>query len=553
MKPIIDNIRRAFNTTANNSYDILFEWSHDAPVHRQVILQKANAYSLLTYKEDPFAEIELRIGASYIIEDAYELLTGSAQLTLYVITSNEAVHITEPLDVWIANNQSLISKSNSVTVTVLNPTFTLQQKNDQTLSTEAANTITDASLSLTGSITNQVDELLWYKLFLRDGNRQIVDKTEKVYLAPGKYAFSTALDYDFTAASDDTYDLTVLFSTKQGYVAFYSFPLKTAFTEGDFVTLTIDAVTPNVATGSIDIQLSARAIDASVTEGNMTLLRADSKDNYREWDTVLSTTMNFLGDDIAYQPFKDTTIETGIGYKYKVVIVASGKRQTEIINSTPLFACFEDILLATEDLQLRIAYNPTIENYKYTLGDSITQTLGAPYPYFRRNGAMNYRQFNIGGLIAYEAESDTVEALAPEYGIQPQMYSALDEVSRRTIYERLFREKVISFLNSGDIMLFRSAQEGNIIIRLMNISLTPEKRLGRILYSFTAQAVEVADATLANYRKYNLYKHELQEIIADVYYNNYYIKGALTGDTVFLDQAEVENESLIIHKESYPI
>jgi hypothetical protein len=41
--------------------------------------------------------------------------------------------------------------------------------------------------------------------------------------------------------------------------------------------------------------------------------------------------------------------------------------------------------------------------------------------------------------------------------------------------ERKFRDKVIEFLEDGGYKLYRSPTEGNFIITLMNISLTPNQ------------------------------------------------------------------------------
>ena len=62
--------------------------------------------------------------------------------------------------------------------------------------------------------------------------------------------------------------------------------------------------------------------------------------------------------------------------------------------------------------------------------------------------------------------------------------------------ERKFREKVEEFLNNGDYKLFKSPTEGNIVVTLMNVTLTPNQTLGRMIYSFNATAYEVAENNL---------------------------------------------------------
>jgi len=64
--------------------------------------------------------------------------------------------------------------------------------------------------------------------------------------------------------------------------------------------------------------------------------------------------------------------------------------------------------------------------------------------------------------------------------------------------ERNFKLKVLEWLNNGKPKLFKSPYEGNYIVRLMNVSLTPVKELGRMLHSFTSTAYEIAECTYDN-------------------------------------------------------
>ena len=43
-----------------------------------------------------------------------------------------------------------------------------------------------------------------------------------------------------------------------------------------------------------------------------------------------------------------------------------------------------------------------------------------------------------------------------------------------------------------------------MLVKLMDIQLTPNENLGRLIYSFSCTAYEVAEATLENMEKYNI-------------------------------------------------
>jgi hypothetical protein len=62
---------------------------------------------------------------------------------------------------------------------------------------------------------------------------------------------------------------------------------------------------------------------------------------------------------------------------------------------------FEDIFLTTKDQQLKVRFDPQINNFSTVVSESLTETLGSKYPFIRRNGAVNYRTFSLSGTISY--------------------------------------------------------------------------------------------------------------------------------------------------------
>jgi hypothetical protein len=70
--------------------------------------------------------------------------------------------------------------------------------------------------------------------------------------------------------------------------------------------------------------------------------------------------------------------------------------------------------------------------------------------------------------------------------------------------ERIFKLEVLEWLNNGKPKLFRSPAEGNYIVRLTNVSLTPNEQLGNMIHTFSAQAYECMEMTQENLIKNNL-------------------------------------------------
>ena len=134
-----------------------------------------------------------------------------------------------------------------------------------------------------------------------------------------------------------------------------------------------------------------------------------------------------------------------------------------------------------------VEYNPSVTGFKRVFSESFVTTLGSQYPFYRRNGNVNYRQFNIGGLISAASglnEDNGWENIT--FGSKGTGYSSLEN-------EYNFRSQVMEFLTNGLPKTYSSDTEGTIQIMLSNISFTPEKQLGRLIYSFTAQATEIGN------------------------------------------------------------
>lgn len=72
--------------------------------------------------------------------------------------------------------------------------------------------------------------------------------------------------------------------------------------------------------------------------------------------------------------------------------------------------------------------------------------------------------------------------------------------------ERNFKLEVLEWLTNGQPKIFRSPTEGNYIVRLMNVSLTPDDTLGRMIHTFNCTAYEVAENNYDNLEKYNFIK-----------------------------------------------
>ena len=88
--------------------------------------------------------------------------------------------------------------------------------------------------------------------------------------------------------------------------------------------------------------------------------------------------------------------------------------------------------------------------------------------------------------------------------INTDQHATTDLIGTNFAAERIFKIKVLDWLNNGQPKIFRSPSEGNYIVRLLNTSLSPEARLGRLLHNFSTTAYEMAEFNYDNLKKYHL-------------------------------------------------
>lgn len=257
------------------------------------------------------------------------------------------------------------------------------------------------------------------------------------------------------------------------------------------------------------VLLSMMDVSDLVVSGAFLISRASSKNHFR-WEELKRIDLHAEKPEDWH--YKDFTVEQGVIYKYSIQQYNAYGIYSDRIESNLVTVDFEDMFLYDGKRQLRIRYNPKVSTFRNTILESKTETIGSQYPYFSRNGNVNYKEFTISGLISYLTDEDenftTMDALGLDgysnindiYG----KYSTTNLVDYNMAAERFFKNDVLNWLTDGHVKLFKTPAEGNFIVRLMNVSLAPMDQLGRMLHSFNASAYEVDEFTDRNLAYYGL-------------------------------------------------
>lgn len=201
------------------------------------------------------------------------------------------------------------------------------------------------------------------------------------------------------------------------------------------------------------------------------------------------------------ETYTDALVEQGCSYKYKIADIYINEIKQESEETEFIYCDFEDTFLTDGQENYRILYNPKVQSFKTVIAEQKIETIGGKFPLFVRNGNLNYKEIPISGLIAAVALESKNELRATTPAPAHENKTSGEKFRE----ERDFKNKLERWLRNGQPKLFRSPAEGNYIIRLMNVSLSPEDKLSRMLHSFSATGYEIMEYNqenvLANFLK----------------------------------------------------
>lgn len=252
--------------------------------------------------------------------------------------------------------------------------------------------------------------------------------------------------------------------------------------------------------GHIKLSIINNPVKNPIISGAFLVSRASSKNGYVWEEFKRFDVQSIVPEDWGAV---DCTIEQGATYKYSLQQYNENGVYSDRIISNSVFADFEDAFLYDGTKQLKIRFNPKVSSFRNSVLETKVDTIGSQHPYIVRNGNVNYKDFPVSGLISYHMD-DTNMFMSKEELNMIKDDSNYNLTGENITAERLFKLAALDWLSNGKPKLFRSPTEGNYIVRLMNVSLTPTDSVGRMLHTFSATAYEIAKFTTENLNYYGL-------------------------------------------------
>lgn len=439
-------------------------------------------------------------------------------------TSTEAasVSLTTPqaIDAWLSANLDYFSEWSRVTLVKWIAQNSLSI-NGTTIGVSTTISLPISDETLLGKLTfNETSKeyLNSYRIKLFDDGDNLLVDSGLIYTDKNSNdinEFWYQLKYGLTIR--DSYTLTINYQTNSLYNNTVSCTIVATGSTGTDQDFVISA-RENNEDGEILVRI-ARTAQTAFT-GKVTIKRACDKDAFTIWENMYTIEINSETSSVYDWP--DQTVESGVLYKYALLeTYTSGGTEVSYLKTynKVLMIVLDDMYLNIANKQLKIEFNPQVSSFKRVINEGKIETIGSPYPYIRRNAAIDYAQFPISGLISCQMDENekfiTKENL---YGGRDNLrnyehFNSMEvnkpfmtTIDNDFVYEKKFRDAVMAFLMDGQVKLFRSATEGNYLVRLTDISFTPNQQLGRMIWAFSATANEIADNTIDNYYKYNILK-----------------------------------------------
>lgn len=401
-------------------------------------------------------------------------------------------------------------------------------ENAGTLRTDViASKQTEASLTplFVGDYIDNASEepLEKYKFDLYDEvGKTLIESSDWIQAVSGKncsYRFKTML------TNNESYRVYFSIVTRNGYETrtYYDFQAIKVYLESltDVSIRVDDADVFCRENGCMRIYLTAK----NPLTGCYVLTRTSEESNYQVYEDLKY--FNYFEEEFSDTLlYIDYIIESGIKYKYAFQYqnsqgLRSAPLQEEGMTVPSRSVDFEYSYIYRDGVQLRLKFNQKLSSFKHTTLASKQDTLGDQFPHLSKNGYAYYAEFPISGLISFQMDEDQTfftlktdgyyynnELVIPadKFSVStatrgdesiPSYLSIDSNITDNNIFiERKFREKAEQFLNDFTYKLYKSPTEGNIVIGLINMSMTPNASLGRMIFEFSATAYEVLENTI---------------------------------------------------------
>lgn len=437
-------------------------------------------------------------------------------LSEYLTNPDNLTHFSEWSTVCLArfiNDPTLQLKINGQDIDPTNPNRITIDSSNVTLSGQYI-TVKRIQSPFIGQVDQEYLNRYKVSVYQGDSTLELVWASEYLNIDVNNAdQFTYTIPYYFDIAN---YQIRIDIETANLYTDSYTFNIGVEYDSSSWGNQSVvqEAVAVNNVLGKVNISFFPFDENITVPAGSQFVIRrADDNDGFTIWEEIYTKTLTEALTGTTTVSFDDFTVESGVLYKYEITFVStvsiSGHTHFTITEG-PAMTVFDHAFLTGEGTQLCVKFNPNVSNFQINVAESQVAPIGSQYPFLQRGADTYYRTFSLSGTIAYEMDVQHQFATRSSiYGEWIEVYGSyfvnhyMNQQNDR-ITQRKFREIVMRYLYDDVPKLYRSTPEGNILVKLSGISLSPKNELGRLVYDFSCTATEIGEACIENYKLYQI-------------------------------------------------
>ena len=279
--------------------------------------------------------------------------------------------------------------------------------------------------------------------------------------------------------------------------------------------------------GEIDLPLLNGLPDKSKIISEIAVLRSNLSEGLLRWQEVTRIKNGSIQEAFLYDYF----VENGNYYRYALQPITADGRKGPITNDFDSVSTFDGFwMLGEKDKQFSFIYDGKVNTISHNTSHSVIETLTGKYPYIVSSSELDYRTFQFSGKLTYEQDvhklltsSTYSEAISPDttipinfveikYGDEAKLNCKNDlERENSMVVQRIWRNKILEWMKDGKPKILKSEAEGNILVSISNVQVTPIVTLYGLVAEFTCTMTEIGNIRESTLKKYDLRKESISK------------------------------------------
>lgn len=287
-----------------------------------------------------------------------------------------------------------------------------------------------------------------------------------------------------------------------------------------------DEVSLDLNAGEIDMPMLDGLIDKSKVISEIAVLRSVLGEGLLKWEEVTRIKASTMQEAVLYDYF----VENGNYYRYALQPILANGIKGAITTFYDMVSTFEGFwLLGENDMQFSFIYNGKIGTMTRRKPKDFIETIAGRFPYSVQASELDYYTFPFSGTLTYHqdvqhlltAENYTT-AISPDptipigfveikYGdeMRLNMKNDLEEMQDGMVMQRAWRNKILDWLTDGKLKILKSEAQGNILVEVSNVKVTPVESLYGLVCDFECDMTQMGLVSEKTLQKYSLRKESL--------------------------------------------